>query len=89
MGRTRAGSIRMSIARCARLLRCSSASASLVPNPSAEVIDLARLPVLSQKPIAANHITDVSEVANYIEIAHLDVSFAPSLYFSNLACKCC
>ena len=50
----------------------------------AEVVDLAGLAVPGQQAIAADHVADVGEVADDLEVADLDVGLAPCLHLGNL-----
>jgi len=46
--------------------------ADRVALPRADVVDRARLPVLEGKPVGADHVPHVGEVANRLEVAHVD-----------------
>src|SRR5262245_30247516 len=45
----------------------------------ADVVDLSRLPALEGQPVRAHHVADVGEVADRLEIAHVDDGLAEAL----------
>ena len=53
-----------------------------------KVIDLAWFSVLGQEAIAADHVANVGEVTNDLEIANLDIGFTPGLHLGDLVRKC-
>ncbi len=54
-----------------------------------EIIDFAWFSVLGKEVIAADHLANIFEVTNDLQIANFDISFAPSFNLSNLVCKGC
>ena len=78
-GRTRAGSTRTGIGRVASDRRCSERIGDLGALAAAEVVDLAGLAVLRQEPVGADHVADVGEVADDVEVADLH-ALAPARF---------
>src|SRR5271157_5177197 len=66
------------VAQGVRELRSSTGS---------KIINLAWFSVLGEEAIAADHVANVGEVTNNLEIANLDTGFTPSLDLGNLVCK--
>src|SRR4051812_40395693 len=56
----------------------------LRPPAGAEVVNLSGFPMLSKEPISANDITNVSEIADDVEVTNLDGGLAPGLHFGDL-----
>jgi len=52
-----------------------------------KIIDLAWFSVLGKEAVAADHVANIGEVTNDLEIANLDIGFPPSLDLGNLVCK--
>jgi hypothetical protein len=61
----------------------------LCSSTGSKIIDLAWSSVLGKEAIAADDIANICEVANDLEIANLDVGFAPSFNLGDLVCEGC